>query len=148
MPHDTPETVKPSRLRGLTGAMGAALLVAACSFTSEAPPQDLPAARAAVQSVDTEVVNRYAPLEMRDARDRLDLAEAAWRNGRYDESQRAAAEALATVRLARARTDAAQAEEARDDVARTIQTLESEVGLTAPATSPPISTTPPPGGSR
>ncbi len=126
------------------GAVAAvlALSLAACSSTPDAPPPELPAARAAIEQAAPDVLNRYAAVEMREARERLTAAEAAWRDERYEEARRAAAESLATVRLARARADAAQAEEAREDVARTIQTLESEVGLTAPATAPPVSTSP------
>lgn len=135
-------------------AAGFALFLTACSSTPDAPPPELPAARAAIEQSDPQALNRYAPVEMREARARLDAAEAAWRDERYDDTRRNAAEAVATVRLARARAEAARAEEARDDVASTIKTLEEEVGLTAPgtapattpATAPPVSTAPPVGG--
>lgn len=141
-----PASRLPSRLRAGLAAAGLSLALAACSSAPDAPPPELSAARAAIQGAEPEVVNRYAAVEMREAREELDAAEAAWRDERYMESRRAAAEALASVRLARARADAAQAKEARDDVARTIQTLETEVGLGAPASPPataaPLATSP------
>lgn len=117
--------------------LAAALLLSACSSTPDTPPPNLSAAQAAIQGVNPQAVNLHAPVEMQQARERLDQAEAAWRDERYETSSRLAEESLAMVRLAQARTNAAEAKAAREDVARTLQTLESEVGMAGRRDMPP-----------
>lgn len=118
--------------------------LAACSSTPDAPPPSLPAARAALDGADPQILNRYAPVEMRAAQDEVAAAEAAWRAEDYARSRRLSEQALATVRLAQSKAQAAQAEEAREDVARTINALQAEVGGTGPSSAgslpPPAAT--------
>ncbi|ACI99964.1 DUF4398 domain-containing protein [Rhodospirillum centenum] len=124
------------RVARLAGPLTAVLLLAACSSTPDTPPPSLSAAQAAIQGVDPQTVNRHAPVEMQQARERLDQAQAAWRDERTEAASRLAEESLAMVRLAQARSNAAEAQAAREDVARTIRTLESEVGLAAGRRAP------------
>lgn len=133
-PSHSPDTctvrARPAVVRlTVAGPLAAVLLLAACSSTPDTPPPSLSAAQAAIQGVDPQTVNRHAPVEMQQARERLDQAQAAWRDERGGDASRLAEESLAMVRLAQARSNAAEAQAAREDVARTIQTLESEVGL-------------------
>lgn len=116
----------------LSLALALPLGLGACSSGPDGPPASLPAARAALDGVDPTQAARYAPAEYREARTLLDQAEAAWREEEYDRARRLSEQSLTTTRLTQARTQAAQAEEARTDVARTIQSLESEVGLSSP----------------
>ena len=99
----------------LVAAVG---ILAACSSTPENPPPNLAAARVAIQDADPATVNRYAPLEMQEARSALERAEAAWRDENAAAAQSHAEQALASRRLAEARADAAQAQEATTDMRR------------------------------
>ncbi|HYC03422.1 MAG TPA: DUF4398 domain-containing protein [Azospirillaceae bacterium] len=133
-------TAPTSQLLRFAAAAGALLALSACASGPDAPPPSLPAARAAVDNVNTPDVSRYAATELQTARERLDAAEAAWRNENYDSAARLSEQALVTVRLAESRASAARAVEARADVERTIRTLENEVGISA--TSPTATTSP------
>lgn len=112
--------------------------LAACSSGPDYPPPDLAAARAAVDGVDPETVNRYAAVEMREARSYLDQAEAAWRQENAEAAQRYATQALATVRLAEARADAAEARAAESDLQ---ESLQSAPGATGTTTTPGLTGT-------
>jgi hypothetical protein len=110
-----------SSTRSLLFACVGVLALAACASTPKTPPASLTAARAAIENPTFATdATRYAPMEMRAAREKLDLAEAAWRDGDWDQAARFADEALVTERLAETRIAAARAEDARSDVARTV----------------------------
>jgi hypothetical protein len=106
--------------RSLLFACAGVLALAACASTPKTPPASLNAARAAIDNPTFATdATRYAPTEMRAAREKLDLAEMAWRDGDFEQAARFADEALVTERLAETRMAAARAEDARSDVART-----------------------------
>jgi hypothetical protein len=137
----------------LIGCSAAAVLaLAACSSTPKQPPASLTSARAAMDAANAADMNQYAPLETRNARERLQAAEAAWRAEDYDQAARLGDEALAMERLAEAKVGEGRAREAKADVERTINTLQAEtaapgnvgtVGSTG-ATSAPAAPLPPP----
>ena len=107
--------------RSLLFAGAGVLALAACASTPKTPPASLTAARTAIENRTFATdATRYAPMEMRSAREKLDLAEAAWRDGDWEQAARFADEALVTERLAETRIAAARAEDARSDVARTV----------------------------
>lgn len=107
--------------RALLFAGAGVLALAACAATPKAPPASLTAARAALANPTFATdATRYAPLEMRSAHEKLDLAEAAWRDGDWEQAARFADEALVTERLAETRIAAARAEDARSDIAHTL----------------------------
>lgn len=116
-------------------ALAATLLLSACSSGGGTPPPSLAAARTALENVRVETVNQFAATDLRRARDTVESAEGVWRErSDYDEADRLAQQAVAAVRLAEARADAAQARTAREDVAKTLGTLQGEVGRGDPAT--------------
>jgi hypothetical protein len=121
----------PSSRSSAVLLLAATLGLAACASTPKAPPPSLNAARAAIDNpaIATDAT-RYAAMELRTAREKLDLAEAAWRAGDYEDSARLADEALVTARLTETRIAAARAEDARADVARTMQSLQTSTGAT------------------
>ena len=107
--------------RSLLFACAGVLALAACASAPKTPPARLTAARAAIENPTFATdATRYAPMEMRSAREKLDMAEAAWRDGDWEQAARFADEALVTERLAETRIAAARAEDARSDVARTL----------------------------
>lgn len=135
-----------SSTRSLLFACAGVLALAACASSPKAPPTSLTAARAAIENPTfaTEAT-RHAPMEMRTAREKLDLAEAAWRAGEWDQAARFADEALVTERLAETRIAAARAEEARSDVARTMPaTPDTLSGSTTTTTTTQSTTVAPP----
>ncbi len=103
-----------------------ALFTAGCAG-SRMPPPDMSAARSAIADADQAGAGEAAPLELRNARQKLQQAEQALER---DDQERAAFltdEAQVDAELAQAKTRSAKAQAAVDELRESIRTLREEI---------------------
>jgi hypothetical protein len=117
-------SVAATRRRGRFAIMAlSASLGAGCAST---PPPSFLQARQTVEQAQQAPADEYAELELHEAQEKLNAAEAAAAAKKNAEAERLAQEALINVQLAQAKADAEHANQAADELAKTIQTLRQE----------------------
>jgi hypothetical protein len=136
---------------GLTVAAAIGLLAAAGCASQPRPDAEITRARTLIEQAEKAGAQRYAAVELDQARNKLRLANAAADNGKPDEARARANEAAADAELAVARSQSGEAQRAADEVQKSTETLQREAERTPvtppPATSPPAPpapVTPPP----
>lgn len=123
MTQSTPlKTVRGLKLAAL--ALGSALLLTACAGTP--PSEQFAVSRAAVNSAVSAGGTEFAPVEMRAAQEKLNKAEAAIFEKRYDDAKRLAQQAEWDARVAERKAQATKAEKAVEDAKQGIQELREE----------------------
>ena len=103
-----------------------ALLVAGCAG-SKLPPPDLSSPRSAIAQADQAGAAEAAPLALRNARQKLQQAEAASNSGDYETAQRLSEQAEIDARLAEAKARSAKAQAAVDELRESIRVLRDEI---------------------
>lgn len=123
----------------VTIAMG--LLCASCATTR--PPPEITRASTLIEQAEKAGAQQYAAAQLDSARNHLNLANAAARDGKQDEARAQANEAAADAELAQARAASGAAQKAADEVQRSTDTLkrESQRNQELPP-APPAQTTP------
>ncbi len=120
--------MKPLRLLPsapvLLGAL--ALLVSGCAG-SKLPPPDLSTPRSAIAQADQAGASEAAPLALRNARQKVEQAEAASSRGDYRLAQMLAEQADVDAKLAEATARSAKAQAAVDELRESIRTLRDEI---------------------
>jgi hypothetical protein len=101
-----------------------ASLSAGCA--SVPPPPTLLQARQAVEQAQQAPADEYAALELHEAQEKLNAAESAAAAEKNAEAEQLAQEALINVQVAQAKANAEHANQAADELAKTIQTLQQE----------------------
>ena len=101
-----------------------ASMAAGCA--SAPPPPTLLQARQAVEQAQQAPADQYAALELHEAQEKLNAAEAAATAEKNAEAERLAQEALINVQVAQAKADAEHSNRAADELAKTVQTLQQE----------------------
>ncbi len=113
-----------------TLALGSALLIAlfagGCA-TTPPPTAEIAVSAAAVAHAAASGAPELAPQDMRRARDKLDLANAAMTGKNYDQARNLAEQAEADARLAEAKTEALRARKATDDAMKSNDILRQEM---------------------
>lgn len=113
----------------LASVLGMAIVgLSACSSTPPPRPQLVQAEHAVDQAL-TDEASEFAALEVRKARDKLHMAQAAMQKENYVEATRLADEALVDAELARTRAEATKAQRAADELAMTIERLRHEAQM-------------------
>lgn len=117
-----------SGIHGWLTATTAAVVLAGCA-SHEVPPPRAEFARAelAIEQAEASEATRYAPLALRDARQKLEQARAAAYKEDYRQAQYLAKEAEVDGRLALADAQTARAEQRAEDSRRSIETLRQEL---------------------
>lgn len=117
-----------SGINGWLTATTAAVVLAGCA-SHEVPPPRAEFARAelAIEQAEASEATRYAPLALRDARQKLEQARAAAHKEDYRQAQYLAKEAEVDGRLALADAQTARAERRAEDSRRSIETLRQEL---------------------
>jgi hypothetical protein len=126
----------------ITAAIG--VLTAGCA-TSPQPTAEITRARTLIEQAEKAGAQRYAAVEVDQARNKLKLAEAAAEDGKKEEARARANEAAADAELAMARTTSGEAEKAAAEVQRGTDTLQRESERerqVVPATPAPSPNTP------
>jgi hypothetical protein len=107
------------------GALVAGLALVGCAH-GEPPRAELAVANTKISDAERAGAAEHAPTELDSARHKLNAAEDAVRDERYDDAQRLASEAEADASLAEARSRAAVAQASANAVQRDIGTLQQE----------------------
>lgn len=133
--------------RGDLAAITAALMLAACG-SAAAPPAPAPevtvgAAEQAILQARAAAAPDYAPAAFRQARDKLDAAEAALARGDRERARRLAVEAQVDAELAEATAEKMKNTAVLRDVERSLKALGENL---SPPPAPPVIA--PPGSAR
>lgn len=110
----------------LLGIALLALLASGCT-SSRIPPPDLTASRSAVASADQAGASEAAPLELRNARLKLDQAQSAVNREDYERARIFAEQARVDAEYAEARARSVQAQAAVDELRESIRVLREEI---------------------
>lgn len=108
------------------GSLSLAVLLSACASVPP-PTEQLATGRSAVSSAQQAGAPQYAPVELAQARTKLQNAETAMRAEDFAVARRLAEEAAADASLAQARAGSARARQAAEQVDESIRTLRSEL---------------------
>lgn len=106
--------------------VGVLLLAAGCSG-SRLPSPDLSPTRSAIAQADQAGASESAPLALRNARQKLEQAEAASNRGDNRTAQMLAEQAEIDARLAEARARSARAQAAVDELRESVRVLRDEI---------------------
>lgn len=117
----------------LAGSLGS---FAGCATTGEEPTAQLQAARQAIDDADRAQAAEHAAPELSQARAKLSAADAAVQEGDMDQGARLAEEAEADAELASARTAAAKAQAANDEIRKANSALLEELQRTSTGGTP------------
>jgi hypothetical protein len=112
----------------IVGAAAAGIVAAGCS-SGRPPRAEIERADVALQrATSIAEAQRHAPLELRKAREKLEAARAAAREGNHERALFLAEEAEVDARLAEAKADAATARSMADETRRNIEVLREQAG--------------------
>lgn len=124
--------ITPARSQGARTVLAAAactFLLAGCATTApQGTVSDLGGAESAVTQAESEGAATHAPVEIAQARKKLERAEAAMAEERFEQADRLAAEAQLDAQLAEYKAQTAEAEKALTEINETIDTLRAEIG--------------------
>jgi hypothetical protein len=110
-----------------TGALVLAALVATACSDGPPPRDELAAARATIDSAMVSGAVDDAPLELRNAQDKLDRAYAAVAAKDYQIARRYAREAQADARLAMAKEQSVKSQRAAQQIDQSVRALDEEM---------------------
>lgn len=102
------------------------VLMASCASTNP-PNQKLTETDMVIQAAQAAGGSEFAPLEMREASRKLDLARDAVKNKQYIQAERLADEARVDAELAHVKAQSAKAQIAAADLRESIRVLQEEI---------------------
>jgi hypothetical protein len=114
-----------SAKNGFLIAAAVGLLAVGCATTPQ-PTAEITRARTLIEQAEKAGAQRYAAVELDQARNKLRLAEAAANDGKKEEGRARANEAASDAELAMARTNSGEAKKAADEVQDSTDTLRRE----------------------
>lgn len=124
------------------------LLIVGCATQSARPTGEIARARTLIEQAERAGAQSYAAADLDQARSKLQLADAAEKDGKHEDARARANEAAASAELAMARTNAGEAQKAADEVQQSVETLRTEAQRDThgalPPTTPSPNTVPPP----
>ncbi|MEP7245235.1 MAG: DUF4398 domain-containing protein [Gammaproteobacteria bacterium] len=112
------------------------LLSAGCATQSGRPTAEITRARTLIEQAERSGAQRYAALELDNARDKLRQADAAVADGKHDVARERANEAAADAELAAAKASSGAAQQTATDVQKGTDTLQREADRNAGVTPP------------
>lgn len=117
-----------SSTRGWLTATAAAAVLAACASQDVPPPRaEFARADLAIEQAVSADATQYAPLAMRDARQKMEQARQALYEEKFQEARRLADEAEVSAELALAESQTARAEKLAEENTRSLQVLREEL---------------------
>ena len=131
----TCDFVALKRIAGASATVSVALLLglAGCATVPPPPVEQMAVSRSAVERVSSSPnVADVAPVEMQQARQKLERAQRAMNDKDYALARRMAEEAEVDARVAEARTSSARGERAMKEVQEGIRALQEEINRRAP----------------
>jgi hypothetical protein len=120
-----------------TTILATAILIAGCS-TARPPTAKLATADVAIREAEEADAARYAPLEMRLAREKLEKARRATDDDEHERARRLSEQAFVDAELAEAKADAEKARAKTEHARESVEALRGEAArpLRAPAPAP------------
>jgi len=115
--------VKSSVIAGVCALM---LTISGCANAPK-PTSELVLTEAAIQNAEAAGARKYAPLELRQAREKQAEAQAFMKKGAYDKARRSANEALVNAELAEAAAEAEKSRLAVGESREGLELMESEL---------------------
>jgi predicted S18 family serine protease len=109
----------------LIASMAGAFGVAGCSSV-QPPTAAMSQAQLAIREADQSKASQYAPLELRQAREKFAEAEKAMRNEEYLTARRLAEQALVDARLAETKANSQIARQNAAELQKAIESLRAE----------------------
>lgn len=106
--------------------LSAAFLLGGCA--GHPPTEKIAAAEQSFNQANSDEGDRYAPLEMRVAQDKLNQAKAEMDDDDYEGAAALADEAMINAKLASAKVDSARATMRLEELKKTINSLRNEIG--------------------
>jgi hypothetical protein len=103
------------------------LALAGCAPATQPPASQMALAQDAVEKASAASAYEYAPVELKAARDKIDQAKTAMQSKDYASSQRLLEQAEVDARLAEARSNAAKAQRAVEELQKSIDLLREEI---------------------
>jgi hypothetical protein len=129
---------------GFLIAAAVGLLSVGCASQASRPDAEITRARTLIEQAEKAGAQRYAAVELDQARNKLRLAEAAAEDGKDDEGRARANEAAADAELAMARTNSGEAKKAAEEVQQGTETLRREADRNEASHSTTLPTSPSP----
>ncbi|MEM8559240.1 MAG: DUF4398 domain-containing protein [Bacteroidota bacterium] len=103
------------------------MLLVGCGSSAPPPDAELAEARSFIAQAEESGSAEYAPLQLRNARQKAERAEALMREGENEEARRLAEQALVDAELAEAVAASEKAKAAVEEVRASIETLRQEI---------------------
>jgi hypothetical protein len=118
----------------LLAATAIGSIIVGCASAPPPPTQDMTRARTLIEQAEKAGAQRYAAVELESARDKLQQADAAQKDGDQEIANERAAEAVADAELANARTLSGTARAAAEELQKGNDALRQETERTTPTT--------------
>ena len=119
--------LKSNRMMNRIGfAMAASILMAGCA-SNQAPVEQMALSRSAVSNAMSAGGNEYAPIQFKSANDKLDAAEKAMADKKYDLAKQLAEQAEVDAKVAGSMARSAKAQKAADALQEDIRVLRHEI---------------------
>jgi hypothetical protein len=131
---------------GFLIAAAVGLFSAGCASQAGRPTAEISRARTLIEQAEKSGAQRYAAVELDHARNKLQEADQAAKDGKYDVARERANEAAADAELASARATSSEAQKAADQVQQGTESLRREAARetdSAPQSQPETGTSPP-----
>lgn len=113
--------------RGVTMIAGCSLFIlAGCAGEAERPTAEISRANTLIEQAEKAGAQRYAAADLQEARDKLQRAEVAVKNGKGNQALHFAQQASVDAELASARATSGEAQRAAQEVDRSTSTLQQE----------------------
>jgi predicted S18 family serine protease len=107
--------------------VGCALLIGSCASKPSLPNQQLTAAQAAISDAERVDGGEYAPIELKQAQEKLNRAQAAVQKKDYVEAKRLAEQAEVDAKLAEAKAHSGKAQKSVAELNETVRELRMEL---------------------
>ena len=108
-------------------AMGLGLALGGCASKPDAPKAELAVSQAAIDGAASAGANEHAPLELNQARQKLDAARTALRAEEHEKARRLAEQAEVDARVAAAKANAEKSRRAVAEIEQSIRMLREEM---------------------
>lgn len=119
--------LKSNRMMNRIGfAMAASILMVGCA-SNQAPVEQMALSRSAVSNAMSAGGNEYAPIQFKSANDKLDAAEKAMADKKYDLAKQLAEQAEVDAKVAGSMARSAKAQKAADALQEDIRVLRHEI---------------------
>lgn len=117
---------KSYQIHRLVIFMAAAIFIVACASTP-APTEQMAVSRTTINAASSAGANEFAPVLLKSAMDKMDGAERAMADKKYDQARQLAEQAQVDAQLAEAKARSAKAQKAADAVREDSRVLRQEI---------------------